>query len=125
MGNEIGTKGEAVVAQYLQDKNYQIVRRNYRTSRGEIDIIVKNDEQLKFVEVKTMLHSDFENLRFLIDKKKQQRIMQTAQYFLMENREYSMLQISFDVAVLKTNPFLSLEPDIVYLEHAFGDMYEN
>lgn len=125
MGNEIGTKGEAVVAQYLQDKNYQIVRRNYRTSRGEIDIIVKNDEQLKFVEVKTMLHSDFENLRFLIDKKKQQRIMQTAQYFLMENREYSMLQISFDVAVLKTNPFLSLEPDIVYLEHAFGDVYEN
>lgn len=100
------------------------MEKNFRTRRGEIDIIAWSIDGLHFVEVKTMLATHFENLSFLIDEKKQAKIIETAKQFIMENRKYEKMKMSFDVAVLKTNPFLKVEPEIVYIENAFGDMYD-
>ncbi len=49
----IGTKGEDLAVEYLQKKGYQILERNWRFSRAEIDIIAKHGNTLVFVEVKT------------------------------------------------------------------------
>ncbi|MEL3908670.1 MAG: YraN family protein [Treponemataceae bacterium] len=122
MSKEIGSQGEVVVAKFLEDKNYKILAKNFRSLRGEIDIIALSEDRLRFIEVKTMLHLDIENISLLINNKKQAKIIQTAKQFIADNRKYSEMNMSFDVAVLKTNPFWKVEPEIVYIENVFGDM---
>lgn len=57
MKNNLGADGEKIAADYLKNKNYQIIVMNYANTLGkrlgEIDIIAKDQEVLVFVEVKT------------------------------------------------------------------------
>ncbi len=50
---------EAKAAQYLAQKGYRILERNYTTKFGEIDIVAIDADTLVFVEVKYRAHSDF------------------------------------------------------------------
>jgi putative endonuclease len=49
-----GARGEQIVVRYLQNKGFAILGQNYLKKWGEIDIIVKKDERIHFVEVKTV-----------------------------------------------------------------------
>ena len=49
----LGKYGEDVAAQYLNDRGYQIVDRNWRCSTGEIDLVALHNGRYIFVEVKT------------------------------------------------------------------------
>lgn len=124
MGNELGNAGENVVSDFLRKHGYLIAAQNYRIRYGEIDIIAVKENCLHFVEVKTMLHIPVENLQFMIDDKKRKKIVGTAKQFLANNRQYKDMDMSFDVAVLKTNPFLPVNHEIIYLENAFEDSYD-
>ena len=46
-------KGREVAANYLQNKGYKVIDRNFRCKLGEIDIVAGKDKVLVFVEVKT------------------------------------------------------------------------
>jgi len=50
----IGKIGEETACKFLMKQGYQIVLRNYWKKWGEIDIIVKKDHIIHFVEVKTV-----------------------------------------------------------------------
>ena len=53
--SEIGRIGEDLACEYLKNKGFQIIERNFRKPWGEIDIIAKEKNgALVFVEVKTM-----------------------------------------------------------------------
>ena len=52
--NELGTKGEQLAVNYLQEHNYTIVERNYRFDKAEVDIIAKKKNILAIIEVKTV-----------------------------------------------------------------------
>ena len=47
-----GAWGEDLALRYLIQHGYKLLERNYRTRRGEIDLIVRKDDTLVFVEVK-------------------------------------------------------------------------
>lgn len=50
---EIGTMGEALACRYLESIGYEILDRNWRTRRGEIDIVARIGETTVAIEVKT------------------------------------------------------------------------
>ncbi len=50
---EEGLSGEDAACQYLEQKGYKILRRNFRCYSGEIDIIAAKGQTLSFIEVKT------------------------------------------------------------------------
>lgn len=50
----IGSLGESIAAKYLTSKGYVVLERNYRRKWGEIDLIVKREDAVIFVEVKTV-----------------------------------------------------------------------
>ena len=72
---EIGMIGEEAVALYLERIGCRIVDRNYRTKRGEIDIIFVENEVLVFGEVKTRNSTYFGNPAQAVDSKKMARII--------------------------------------------------
>jgi putative endonuclease len=49
----VGRHGEDLACQLLADQGYEIVTRNWRCSRGEIDIVARDNDCWVFVEVKT------------------------------------------------------------------------
>ncbi len=50
---KLGKETEDFAADYLKDRGYIILERNYKTKIGEIDIIAKQGKNLIFVEVKS------------------------------------------------------------------------
>ena len=49
---QLGSEKERLAAEYLQEREYEIVACNYRCRQAEIDIIAKKEEYLIFIEVK-------------------------------------------------------------------------
>ena len=48
-----GQIGERIARRYLKSQGYSFIEKNYRSDRGEIDLIMTHDNELVFVEVKT------------------------------------------------------------------------
>ncbi|MBD3251841.1 YraN family protein [Candidatus Uhrbacteria bacterium] len=49
----LGTRGEQYAADFFVERGYQILDRNWRCREGEIDLVIRRGEELRFVEVKT------------------------------------------------------------------------
>ncbi|NCC06926.1 MAG: YraN family protein [Clostridia bacterium] len=82
----LGDSGEKLAAKYYEKQGYEIVARNYRTRMGEIDIIVKTDDILVFVEVKTRSENTIASPREFVTKQKQRRIIAAAKAYMSENK---------------------------------------
>lgn len=50
---KLGDWGEEKAVEYLSEKGYQIIQRNFRCKAGEIDIVTIHKNTLVFIEVKT------------------------------------------------------------------------
>lgn len=51
--NEFGKWGEDLAAKFLEEKDFEILARNWRHGHQEVDLIAQRDGTLYFVEVKT------------------------------------------------------------------------
>ena len=117
--NLTGAWGEALAADYLRKKRYELMAAGYRCRFGEIDLIVKNKKFLVFVEVKLRKDDRFAQAREFVNRAKQDRIRMTASLYLSRNP--TRLQPRFDVIEIVTaskNDFRVLE--IEHIEDAFG-----
>jgi putative endonuclease len=74
----LGNKGEDFAVKHLKKKGYRIIRRNYKTPVGEIDIIAEDGGTLVFVEVKTRTDTTFGLPKEAVDHRKQVRIRNAA-----------------------------------------------
>lgn len=113
--NSTGRIGEEYVADVLKRKGYKLLEKNFRCRYGEIDIIVRDDKFLVFVEVKTRECGSLVEPLEAVTLSKQRKIIKTAQYYLL-NCKFD-LQPRFDVAAVETK-----EKQIVslnYLTDAF------
>src|SRR3989441_6406438 len=82
----LGEEGERAAARFLEARGYRILERNYRTRRGEIDLIAEDGRMLVFVEVKVRLDDRFGGPAAAITRAKQARIARLAQQYLVWRR---------------------------------------
>lgn len=76
-----GNRGEKTAALYLKKKGYTILDTNFRSRRGELDIVCLKGDTLVFVEVKSRNNLSFGLPREAVTKKKQQSLIYTANYY--------------------------------------------
>ena len=114
---QIGNLGEDKASEYLKKNGYTIIIRNFRTKRGEIDIIAVKDDILVFIEVKTAPHGTLKTLEHILGTTKQKRIVETAKRFLLSYRQYSNSYIRFDVLVVD----MPCYPEVYHIENAFSE----
>lgn len=79
-----GARAESLACRYLSQQGLKIVERNYRTQRGEIDIIARDEEALVFVEVRLRSNPGFGGAAQSIDARKQARLISAAQHYLLK-----------------------------------------
>jgi putative endonuclease len=108
-----GNKGEELAATFLASKSYEIVARNYRYKHAEIDLIVKKDNCLIFVEVKTRSSSSFGEPETFVSDKKAAKVMEGAEQYMIETNWHG--SIRFDIVSIK----IENTPIIEHFEDAF------
>jgi len=78
----LGRAGERVAANYLKARGYSILKRNYRSARGEIDIVAFRDGVLAFVEVRAQTLPALVDPLRTVTRRKQRRIIAAAHAYL-------------------------------------------
>ena len=127
---ELGMLGEKVAEDYLKKKRYQILDRNYSPKfvsgpqRGEIDIVVKKNDIISFVEVKTLFKNDRGSTPVIspeerVDYWKQRKILKMAESWLMEKKISLDSQWQIDVISIKID-FSSKKAKISHYQNAIS-----
>lgn len=94
-----GAAGEAAAAVFLADKQYEILHRNLRLSRYEIDIVCRDGDCLVFVEVKKSDTDTFGHPATWIDERKREKLRKAARLYL-ERYPVAGLDIRFDAVTI-------------------------
>ncbi|MDO8497699.1 MAG: YraN family protein [bacterium] len=101
---QVGIVGEDIAVDYLQKRNFSIVKRNFHSNWAELDIIAMKENTLHFVEVKTRIGTLKGKPYESITTAKLSHLKRSIQYFLLKN-DYKRCKLSVDVVgiVLKTD----------------------
>jgi putative endonuclease len=91
-----GELGESAAKKFLQKLGLKFLAANFRSERGEIDLIFRDDDCLVFAEVKTRSSEDWTRPAAAVDARKRRLLSQTALDYLrlLKNPE---VKIRFDI----------------------------
>ncbi|OUR64101.1 YraN family protein [Methylophaga sp. 42_25_T18] len=113
---DIGAQAEEQALQYLQQQGLAVVSRNYHCRRGEIDLIMIDDNTLAFIEVRYRKSATFGGALESVNHTKQKRIIHTAQHYLQQQQTPSHNSYRFDVVAISPNQHA---PEITWIKDAF------
>jgi len=113
----IGRRAETLARTFFEKRGFIVVDHNFNCRFGEIDLIVRKDKALRFVEVKYRSHVDHGLPQEAVVKRKQQRIRASALMWLKRRHLPVDGELHCDVLALYGN----LRGKIVYdyIEDAF------
>lgn len=112
----IGHWGEVVAAHFLEQRGYQVLARNVRTARGELDLVTRQPGGLLvFVEVKTRTNGEFGLPETAVDARKLEHLYLAAQVYLQEHAEFAECEWRIDVIAIQGKPGERVED--VCIEH--------
>ena len=96
----LGRAGEIKAAEFLEKKGFKILKTNFKTHLGEIDIIAEDNGTLVFVEVKTRSSDGYGAPSEAVDYKKREKYFKVAsEYLVRENKSDSVCR--FDVVEIE------------------------
>ena len=108
-----GEIGEQLACDFLLNKGFEILERNFRQNKTEVDIIAKLQNCLVIVEVKTR-NSNLVNPENAVSKAKQKTLVEAA--LLYQESNQLTCEIRFDIiAIIKSKT----ETEILHFEDAF------
>ncbi|MFK5937239.1 MAG: YraN family protein [Sulfurimonas sp.] len=84
MSRAKGNVGEDRACEFLLDRGFFIVERNFYSRFGEIDIIATKEDVLHFIEVKSGL--DYESAVQNITPQKLSRLIKTGDVYMKKNK---------------------------------------
>ena len=126
--NAFGLWAEQCASEYLQRQGFHLLVQGYCCRFGEIDLIMRDANQLIFVEVKARASQRFGHAAESISVSKQRKIIYTAQDFLQQHPAQQDLACRFDVVCIQVQQqiakmlqqdFSQLTYDLDWIEGAF------
>jgi putative endonuclease len=113
---ELGARGEALVADWYEVRGYRVLERNWRCDDGELDLVVRGPGVIVFCEVKTRASYLFGTPAEAVTPVKARRIRRLAVQWLADRRQRAP-ELRFDVASVRVRR--DREPEIDVIEAAF------
>lgn len=110
-----GKQAEDLACRYLQARGLQLLQRNYRSKRGEIDLILQDTDSLVFVEVRYRQQPGFGTAAESVDARKQSKLLACARHFLQANAGSADQPCRFDVVSVN-----GASNEIDWIQNAFG-----
>ena len=116
---ETGDRAERLACVFLTRRGLQLVTRNYRCRRGEIDIVMRDGDSLVFVEVRYRRKAAFGGAAESVSSAKQARIIHCAKCYMMQHRAWNE-PARFDVVCIEG---AAPRPRIAWIPSAFCPEY--
>ncbi len=93
-----GKAGEELALEFLKNKGYRLLEKNFSTRLGEIDLVVQKGDALVFVEVKAFTTNEASAVE-KVDYRKREKITKVAEIFMLKNSKLlsKIREIRFDV----------------------------
>ena len=121
---QLGNFGEKIAENYLRNKGYEILDQNFsfripgNPQKGEIDIVVKKNDIISFIEVKTLrqVQGDPFSPEEKVDFGKQRKLVKTAESWLMKKKIPLNSKWQIDVIAIELN--LNKKAKINHFENA-------
>ncbi|MEM7016566.1 MAG: YraN family protein [Pseudomonadota bacterium] len=111
-----GAWAEDLAYRYLHKQGLKLIERNFSCRRGEIDLIMEDQEVLIFIEVRFRQADDYGHPLDTVDWRKQKKLRITAEYFLSQHKRLARRVTRFDVVALQGDQG---SPDISWIKAAF------
>ncbi len=93
---QIGAGGEERAALFLEERGFAILERNYRYGKaGEIDLIVRRDKLVVFVEVKSRNTPVYGGPLYAINERKKRTLRLVASHYLSARPALNTKNITF------------------------------
>ena len=106
INQEIGKLGEDIAVNYLKQKGYKILDRNFECRQGELDIIAIDKNEIVFIEVKTRTSNRYGTPSEAVNKIKQKHMLQTIKYYLyIRNLSDKFVRIDVIEVYIKDNVY--------------------
>lgn len=109
----LGGEKEQLAMDYLREQGAKILAKNFYFHGGEIDLIVKDNEYVCFIEVKYRKSNQFGTPEEAVTLSKQKKIIRGANVFLYKNRYPTDTPCRFDVISV-------LGQEITWIKNAFS-----
>lgn len=93
----LGGHAENDACQFLQQQGLILIQKNFRVKGGEIDLIMRDQSFLVFVEVKSRTKTSHGDAIEMISSAKQRRIIHAATCYLQINQLWNTERCRFDV----------------------------
>jgi putative endonuclease len=112
-----GELGEREARKHLRRKGLKFLTANFRSGRGEIDLICRDQDCLVFVEVKTRSSEEWVRPAAAVDKERRQRLTRAALDYLRLLRN-PQVKLRFDIVeVILTDGVIT---DVRHLPNTFA-----
>jgi putative endonuclease len=117
---QLGNFGEQVAADYLLQRGYTILHRNWRRRGGELDIVARDGAALVFVEVRTRSTRTHGSAEESVDWRKQRQVRKIAAQYLTEQQLDAFCRdLRFDVITVYVDRSTQRIRTVQHLPHAF------
>jgi putative endonuclease len=93
----LGARAEQFAFRYLLSRGLRPVARNFRTRRGELDLVMRDGDCLAFIEIRCRGRNSFVDAGHTVDQRKQRKLISCARAFLARNPAYSDWTCRFDI----------------------------
>jgi len=114
-----GRIGENAAEAMLKQKGYKILKRNFATKFGEIDLVAMDGEVLVFVEVKAKTGSRFGEPWEMVNKKKLERVQRMGEVYIQKS-QFSKPNFQTDCRVDVVGVWLDRSKNVEKIEHWEG-----
>lgn len=112
---ELGLWGEAEALRFLQGKGFQLMDRNIRFKRWEVDLVLLDGDELVIVEVKARCTAQIGEPWRAVTKSKQRQIIKVADRYVQDNQIDR--NVRFDIVSIVHNQF---QTSIEHIPDAFS-----
>ena len=96
----LGTLGEAHARRYLAARGYQFITANWRCAAGELDLVMRDGDEVVCVEVKTRRGEGAGRAEEAISPAQGRRLLAAAEWFLTERPELGDLIWRIDLVAI-------------------------
>ena len=111
-----GKIAEDIASGFLIKQGLALITRNYRCARGEIDLIMRDDIYVVFVEVRYRKNNKFGSGAETVDFRKQRKLASAAAHYLQRIPALAKLPCRFDVISISPG---NNAPQIQWIKDAF------
>jgi putative endonuclease len=116
---EQGEATEKLAAQYLKEQGLKLLDKNFHSRFGELDLVMLDNENLVFVEVRYRRSNNFGSGAETITASKQSKLMKTASVYLQQHAKMNKYPARFDVVSISGSVETG-KLEFNWIENAFG-----